>query len=183
MLQNIATPSEKEIEMNYSLKSWYIATITVVTLVLISVIPTPVHAIGLQHKSFLDREIECLARNIYFEAGGETFEGKVAVAQVTINRSEDEKFPSTICNVVHQKTLISNRFICQFSWVCNKKDVKMNKSLYAESVEVAELVLLEGFRLAKLKDAMYFHAIHIKPNWGKIKVARIGNHIFYRDRS
>ena len=33
-------------------------------------------------------QLECLAKNIYYEAGGEPFEGKVAVAQVTLNRAE-----------------------------------------------------------------------------------------------
>jgi len=34
-----------------------------------------------------DRQLTCLAKNIYHEAASEPFEGKVAVAQVTINRA------------------------------------------------------------------------------------------------
>ena len=45
-------------------------------------------------------QLDCLARNIYHEAGSEPFEGKVAVAQVTINRAESGQFPSDICKVV-----------------------------------------------------------------------------------
>ena len=37
---------------------------------------------------FRQRQLSCLARNIYFEAGSEPFEGKVAVAQVTLNRAD-----------------------------------------------------------------------------------------------
>jgi spore germination cell wall hydrolase CwlJ-like protein len=59
----------------------------------------------------------CLAKNIYFEARGETFEGKVGVASVTYTRKQLEKFPKTICGVVYQK---SSR-ACQFSWVCEGK--------------------------------------------------------------
>ena len=34
----------------------------------------------------LQKQIDCLAENIYFEAGHESQEGKVAVALVTLNR-------------------------------------------------------------------------------------------------
>ena len=34
------------------------------------------------------KQLDCLTRNIYWEAATEPFEGKVAVAQVTINRVE-----------------------------------------------------------------------------------------------
>ena len=47
-------------------------------------------------------QLDCLARNIYHEAGYESFEGKVAVAQVTLNRTESGQFPSDICKVVYQ---------------------------------------------------------------------------------
>jgi spore germination cell wall hydrolase CwlJ-like protein len=52
------------------------------------------------------KQLDCLARNIYHEAGGEPFEGKVAVAQVTINRTENGAFPSDICQVVYQKNIV-----------------------------------------------------------------------------
>ncbi len=52
-----------------------------------------------------ERQLTCLAKNIYFEAASEPFEGKVAVAQVTINRSESGKYPSDICGVVYQKNV------------------------------------------------------------------------------
>jgi N-acetylmuramoyl-L-alanine amidase len=51
--------------------------------------------------------LDCLARNIYYEAGLESEEGKVAVGMVTINRSNDDKFPNSICGVVNQKTTFS----------------------------------------------------------------------------
>jgi spore germination cell wall hydrolase CwlJ-like protein len=33
-----------------------------------------------------------------------------------------------------------------------------------------------------MKDAIYFHAVYINPNWGKERIGVIGNHIFYRDK-
>lgn len=102
-----------------------------------------------QTKPDMDPQLLCLAKNIYYEAGLEDREGKVAVAQVTLNRTQSGKFPDTVCGVVNQKaelskpkqivrTLIIRKpfwkrdeivqtketvwrkiKVCQFSWVCN----------------------------------------------------------------
>jgi spore germination cell wall hydrolase CwlJ-like protein len=126
-----------------------------------------------------ERELKCLAQNIYYEAGHEPFEGKVAVAQVTINRAESGKFPSDICKVVYQKDNALG--LCQFSWYCNG-DVRKPKNLaaYRESEIVAKQVLLEKFRLPSLKHALYFHGTYINPGWKREQVATIGNHVFYK---
>ena len=52
------------------------------------------------------RQLDCLTRNIYWEAASEPFEGKVAVAQVTLNRVESGRFASTVFGVVYQKNVI-----------------------------------------------------------------------------
>ena len=51
------------------------------------------------------KELMCLARNIYFESGSESEKGKIAVGMVTINRSQHPSFPDSICEVVKQKTV------------------------------------------------------------------------------
>ena len=72
------------------------------------------------------KEVNCLAKNVYYEAGLESYEGQVAVAQVTVNRVEDGKFPTSICGVVHQKTRVpSGRTVCQFSWVCDPNRMRL----------------------------------------------------------
>ena len=128
------------------------------------------------------KQLDCLARNIYYEAGYEPFEGKVAVAQVTINRAESGDFPSDICQVVYQKNIVYERVLCQFSWYCDHATLKkpMNGATYVESMEVAKKVLLEGFRLPSMKDALYFHGDYINPGWKRERVAKIGRHIFYK---
>jgi hypothetical protein len=98
--------------------------------------------------SVSSRDQDCLTRNIYFEARGESEEGKVAVGIVTINRVRDGRFGNSICAVVNQrtvtvrstaipqaelvqtgafggthpvtknKTIITYVPVCQFSWVC-----------------------------------------------------------------
>ena len=129
-----------------------------------------------------DRQLDCLAKNIYHEAKGEPFEGKVAVAQVTINRSTSGQFPSDICKVVYQKNVVYDKVLCQFSWYCEQATVAKpkNTAAYKECQIVARQVLLEEFRLPSLNKALYFHATHINPGWKKEKVATIGNHVFYK---
>ena len=130
-----------------------------------------------------ERQLGCLAKNIYHEAGSEPFEGKVAVAQVTMNRTESGKFPGDVCQTIYQKNVVYEKVICQFSWVCDRAIVDKKvagTANYQESMIAAQKVLLEDYRLPGLKDALYYHADYIDPKWGKTKVAKIGHHIFYK---
>ena len=131
------------------------------------------------------RQLDCLTRNIYWEAAIEPFEGKVAVAQVTMNRVESGRFADSVCGVVYQKNVIYEKVICQFSWYCETghKSRPVYTPLWRESEEVAKRVLLENFRLPSLKNALYFHAEHVSPGWGKPRIEKIGRHIFYGDRT
>ena len=71
----------------------------------------------------------CLAQNIYFEAGNQPLAGKVAVAQVVLNRLEHSSYPSTVCGVIYDAKMFENwkgnmlprRNQCQFSWFCDGK--------------------------------------------------------------
>jgi spore germination cell wall hydrolase CwlJ-like protein len=130
------------------------------------------------------RQLDCLTRNIYWEAASEPFEGKVAVAQVTLNRVESGKFPNTVCGVVYQKNVVYERVVCQFSWFCEgtHKVRAIHAPLYKESEEVAKRVLFEGFRLPSLKNAMYYHADYVNPGWKLPRIEKIGRHIFYGER-
>ena len=131
-----------------------------------------------------ERQLDCLAMNIYREAGHENFEGKVAVAQVTMNRAAHPSFPKDVCAVVFQKSVVIDRVICQFSWYCDTahKARPINQSAYNESMAVAKKVLLEGFRLDVMKEALYYHANYVNPQWNLEKIGTIGNHIFYRGK-
>ena len=132
------------------------------------------------------KELDCLALNIYREAGHEPFEGKVAVAQVTMNRVEHEKFPNSVCSVVYEKNLssASGKIICQFSWYCDTthRNRPINRPAYEESMKVAKQVLLEGFRLPSLEPALFYHADYINPNWNLDRITKVGTHIFYKPK-
>jgi len=129
-----------------------------------------------------EKQLACLAKNIYYEAGGEPFEGKVAVAQVTLNRAQSIGFPGDICQVIYQKNKFYDQVLCQFSWTCQGPNSlkPMNRVEFHESTVVAKKVLLEGFRLPSLENALYFHADYVKPGWQRERVAKIGRHIFYK---
>jgi spore germination cell wall hydrolase CwlJ-like protein len=131
-----------------------------------------------------EKQLDCLAINIYREAGYEPFEGKVAVAQVTMNRVAAGKFGQDVCGVVYQKNVIMEKVVCQFSWACDQvhKNRPINKEAYNESYAVAKKVLLEEFRLDILKDALYYHATYVNPQWKLEKIGKIGQHIFYREK-
>lgn len=132
-----------------------------------------------------DRQLECLALNVYKEAGHEPFEGKVAVAQVTLNRAASGLFPSEICQVVYQKNIVYQRVVCQFSWYCDSvhRSRPVNPTAYQESMNVAKRVLLENYRLPGLQNALYYHADYVNPNWRLPKLTKIGRHIFYAQRA
>jgi spore germination cell wall hydrolase CwlJ-like protein len=129
-----------------------------------------------------DRQLECLAKNIYYEAGNEPFEGKVAVAQVTLNRVNSGSFPNDVCKTIYQKNMFYEKTVCQFSWYCDRATTMkpINRAVYNESMIVAKKVLLEGFRLPSLEQALYFHGDYINPGWNRQQVAKVGRHIFYR---
>jgi spore germination cell wall hydrolase CwlJ-like protein len=95
-----------------------------------------------------DKDVECMANNIFYEAGSEPIEGKIAVGVVTLNRAQDGRFGRSVCDVVKARTVVvKNREIkraevvkvgyfgrpemtekkevvatavpvCQFSWTC-----------------------------------------------------------------
>ena len=141
----------------------------------------PQHMITAEQRT---KELDCLTRNIYWEAASEPFEGKVGVAQVTLNRVESGKFASTVCGVVYQKNVFYEKVVCQFSWFCetNHKIRPIHKPLWKESEEVAKKVLLEGFRLPSLENALFYHADYVSPGWKLPRIEKIGRHIFYGAR-
>ena len=132
-------------------------------------------------------EVECLALNIYHEARNQPTAGKLAVAQVTLNRVKHDRFPNTICGVVYQGYYLNNNPIkhkCQFSWWC---DGKSDKPKEIQSWNYALMLarhMHEGVfdNIDVVKDATHYHAVYVKPYWTKEKkkVKVIADHIFYK---
>lgn len=139
-----------------------------------SVNPVPKHTRPIT-KRIVQSELTCLAKNIYYEAPANSYEGKLAVATVTMNRVRSGRFPRTVCGVVYQR----NSRGCQFSWTCGSR-AKFNAAVYQRAYKVAQQVLTNNIRHDKLKNALYFHNTTVNPNWTFARpVVKIGNHIFY----
>ena len=131
------------------------------------------------------RQVTCLAENIYFEAAHEPLEGKKAVAFVTINRVLTGNYAPTICDVVYQK----KGNVCQFSWYCDNKFTSRRLTIKETNLynEIRDLALHVVLNYEKLSDVTYgatfYHADYVKPNWKKLdKVDQIGRHIFYKSK-
>ncbi len=129
------------------------------------------------------RDLDCLARNVYFEARGEPVAGMVAVAEVTMNRKASRLYPDSVCGVVHQKNWdpLRRRYVGAFSWTEFNSLPAPDGVAWRQALEVAEAVYYR--RVAPtVPGALHFHASYIKPDWAKEKrqVARIGRHVFYR---
>jgi spore germination cell wall hydrolase CwlJ-like protein len=121
------------------------------------------------------QEFDCLARNIYYEAGVEDRLGKVAVAQVTLNRLRTSYWGKNICKVVYAPS--------QFSWTKIKHRSYMPNfgPAWEESRQVAAEVLDQGLRIRTLKTSLFYHADYVKPYWkdDTKRVTKVGRHIFY----
>lgn len=118
----------------------------------------------------------CLALNIYFESRGEPQEGQMAVAHVTLNRVQSNRFPNSICEVVYQHK--------QFSWT----HIRRNQTpTDAEAWRRAQNIARMAIKWHKIGEdfsdgALFFHADYVRPYWAAHfdKTVRIGKHIFYQ---
>ena len=121
----------------------------------------------------LNAEQECLAASIYFEAKGEPLAGQLAVAQTLINRAHSGRFPASLCGVVRQHG--------QFSFVHDGAlpAVPRSSQAWREAVAIAGIAR-DGLWKDEAPAALFFHASSVSPTWRLTRVARLGNHIFYR---
>ena len=127
-------------------------------------------------------QLRCLALNIYWEARSESIAGQLAVAAVTLNRVQNPRFPSDVCDVVRQGGEI-RRHRCQFSWWCDgKKDDPVNADSWRRATTLARLVSA-GVAKDPTNGALWYHADYVNPAWAvrMERVAQIGRHIFYTD--
>ena len=146
---------------------------------------------GKAHSYELNMDVHCLAQNIYFEAGNQSLAGKIAVANVTMNRVEHDKFPNDICAVVYQtkswRTSWTGKQVpqlgmCQFSWFCDgKSDKPKDSKTWAESLVIANDVIEDKY-FDITEGAMWYHADYIFPYWAQHlnQTIHLDAHIFYR---
>lgn len=114
-------------------------------------------------------------KNIFYEAGVESLNGKLAVAQVTENRLKTGLCGKDLCKVVYARA--------QFSWTLDKK--KRNTTprgpIWLASLAAAE-EFKKGTRIKNLERSKFYHTNYIAaPYWvdSTKKVHHLGKHIFY----
>lgn len=140
----------------------------------------------------LDAALLCLMLNIYHEARSESLTAMMAVAEVTMNRVHDERFPNDVCGVVKEGPhrlswkgtgeMIPVRHKCAFSWYCDGKSDEMYNEKSAKIAELIAMDYLTGLKTNFTKGATHYHAAYVQPFWADTltKTTQIDLHIFYK---
>ncbi|WP_246941747.1 cell wall hydrolase [Bacillus pinisoli] len=114
-----------------------------------------------------DEEKKLLARLVSAEAKGEPYKGKVAVAEVVLNRVEHEQFPDSIKEVIYEEN--------QFEPVRNNS---IQQPAGQEAIKAVEEALHEQ---ENQTEALYFYNPDTaSDNWIRDRevITKIGNHVF-----
>lgn len=139
----------------------------------------PVANNAIQLKPVNKVDLQCLAENIYYEAGREGLAGKMAVGHVTLNRLHRPGYPKTVCGVINHR--IGDT--CMFSWKCSPQlRIDYQSRSWKESYQVAYDLLSKDRKdmIDITEGATHFHNQTVRPDWKMKRVARIGEHTFYR---
>lgn len=119
-------------------------------------------------KTISSYEKDLLARLVRAEAQSEPYIGKVAVAEVVLNRVASNKFPDSIKGVIYQKN--------QFSPVTNGS---INRAADSESIQAVEQAISNGNDVTN--GSLYFYNPKVtNGSWldSLTTVTKIGNHTF-----
>ena len=121
----------------------------------------------------IDSELECMAKVVVHEAGNQPRAGKLAVAQLIVNRRDSGRFADTICGVVNQP----GQFFRTSSY-----HPRRDTATWASAVEVSrEARRRESADVAP--GAMFFRAAYAAPTGffrTRTRVVTLGDHVFYR---
>ncbi|MEO8557547.1 MAG: cell wall hydrolase [Rhodospirillales bacterium] len=139
---------------------------------IVALIAAPLAARAVEHVgSWGEYELDCIARAVYFEAGGEPLVGQIGVAQVIMNRVKDRRFADSPCGV------IADGFYFP-------RNVPITQAARWDQAQRIAADVADGRNLdARFARALYFHGLKEYPSWMKIKrpLVTIGGHIFYGD--
>ena len=125
-----------------------------------------------EHREPESADLRCIATGVYFESANQHLEGQLAVANVILNRVESGRFAATPCAVLTQRG--------QFSFV--RRGVvptPPNDHRWQRAVAIARIASEDRWT-DPVPGALFFHATYVSPGWNRPRVARLGDHIFYR---
>jgi spore germination cell wall hydrolase CwlJ-like protein len=152
--------------------------------------PTPVIKQSMPIAHVDPKQLACMAKNIFYEASGESILGQAAVARVVLNRV-NHGFAKTPCGVIYQAIIVDKPVpdteeveqvkICQFSWTCEDKNgPSPTHPNYQLAERIAhDIMAHDAYRDVVPKSTLFFHNVLVSPGWAYRQVATIGNHIFY----
>jgi N-acetylmuramoyl-L-alanine amidase len=126
-----------------------------------------------QASPLVNNPLYCMMANIYHEARGEALEGKIAVANVVMNRVTDKNYPNNVCDVVYQRK--------QFSWTLDTDKLRKRVKFDYQTYKIA-MKALTGKLVDYTQGATHYHTVKVNPYWtnNKVYLTRIGNHVFYK---
>lgn len=128
----------------------------------------------------ISAEYDCLTQAVYYEAGSESSEGKLAVAEVILNRVADHRYPNSVCEVVFQGATRTTG--CQFTFTCDGALArKPNPAKWEKAKAIAAHAMMD-LHERRTSNATHYHATYVDPIWnvGLVRTQKIGAHIFYR---
>lgn len=96
-----------------------------------SVVNAPKSPLPLKY-ALNNKEVYCLAQNIFHEAGSHGLIDQLGVAFSTINRVKDQRFPDSLCAVIRQNRAMS--------WQKNKR--KRNMKIPSKFQKISRNILL-----------------------------------------
>lgn len=127
-----------------------------------------------------ERELMCLARNIYHESRGQSEANQLAVGWVTRNRSRMTE--RSICEVVFESNRVNGRRVAQFSWTQLRHNRVMERDAWDQAQRLAFRVWRASEREDPTRGATHFHERHTRPVWSRqgLNHQTIGAHVFLR---
>jgi len=135
---------------------------------MLALLPITAQAHPTQHQA------NCLAKNIYHEARGQSIKGQIAVAAVTLNRAHAQH--KTICEIVYQHA--------QFSWT-DQNLPKPRPGHVWRNIRVLAVHLIRQRYTDPTHGADHYHTVTSNPRWARSTrmkfTVRIGAHMFYKE--
>ena len=137
-------------------------------------------ALNTENATYSDEEVYLTAQLVHHEAHNQAYNGKVAVAEVVLNRVQSSLFPDKVNDVIFQNG--------QFSSLRRLKNINPTEL----ELRIAYNVLNGSLRVLNDKNVMYFRNPKItsgisastKKDWGNLEYATyIGEHAFYSQES
>lgn len=108
---------------------------------------------------YTEEELDLLARLIYSEAGIESYDTKLKIGSVVLNRMEDPYFPNTLREVIYQKNQFSVTFLVKADGI-----VAIEHPADEDSKKAA-LELLTGGSVLPQKVQVFYNPSYVKSGW------------------